>query len=341
VTKDTEFIRHLPQVMTRINEWSVICDTTMNIPQVRLEPDPATLQNCVVVVYPEVSFPTYDPTKGFGAFVDKHIDLMNAALKYYVLQGAAAIVLPCKVQAFDWNLPLPSDSNGCPWRFTQHVGPAPHNLEYYKIFIRPVVEPIEPVNIGRFQKKKQNKRAKNEGKAGSAPVSSASSADEFDATYPDIALTSVVSATNYLISCNIANSYRNSWFLHRKSINSILESYSQNVVPDFAMTAPLPLKPLPDYELKVVIEGGANVSDAVLLGYYSRLAQAQEQEEAAKDAATRIEDDDYGGDDDMSEGRGEEDGDFATITNAGQFKVEVEKREVKQPADQKVDKKLF
>jgi len=293
-----------------VKDWSVLCDSSVAIPSVKFEADPATLQNCVVMVYPEVAFPTFDPNKGFDEFVRKHMLQMNAALKHYVLQQAEVIILPCKVQNFSWNLPTPVDAHGQPWKISQHVGPAPHNLEYYKIFVRPRVEiddDILLVKKGMGARKKEKKDAKLS--------SGESSGDDrkLIVSYAPVTLTATISVGNYLISCNIANSYRNSWFLHRRSINSILEGYHLNVVRDVVLSLPPPLKPSTEYELRKAIESGIDVDQQQLLQYYTGLS----------DFVNNDDDDTYD-DGDMDEDPEGDPDELSTVTTAQGFKVEVE-----------------
>jgi len=134
-------------------------------------------------------------------------------------------------------------------------------------------------------------------------------------SYAPVTLTPAVSATNYLISCNIANSYRNSWFLHRRSINSILEGYKLNIVRDVVLSLPPPLKPATEYELKKAIESGIDVDQEQLLRYYTGLAEFDENYDSEMDD-----------DGDMDKNPDEDPDKLSAVSSASEFKVEVEKQ---------------
>lgn len=289
ITNDCELIRHFPQVIhkTRVPRWSVVSEISTKIPGVTIVARVPTMQNCAVIFYPDVSFPTFEPDKGFPAFVDTHkVSYLNV-LDHWANLHAAVIVFPCKIQDLKWNL----QRKGEDWHYQNCMGPAPHNLEYYKVFKRVCVVPklpdkddvdfadvsveassesdteilIEngPPKVGMSQKRKTNQKTR----------ARRVDADQVQLKMPNVVVTTAVSLSQYLISCNISNAYRNSWFLHRQAINDVLETYQINVVPSAKLCAPPKLKYSTKSEIDMAYQNGSNPDSVALFEFYEKYSE--------------------------------------------------------------------
>jgi len=164
---------------------------------------------------------------------------------------------------------LPKTETGIDWLYRNCVGPSPHNLEYYKCLYDRT-----------YMDDKNNKQDLG---------------SKFQFTLE-------INAQSYMAGCNVANSFRNTSFLHRVPLEKIFADAKIVHVPLVALGKIPPLKKLTEQELQESLaDGGQAISNEDLLLYY----QASSKEEMSKLLEREDEADDQPSDEeDVFEGMG-------------------------------------
>jgi len=270
-TNDTKFIRLLPQVV-KVKKWAVVSNTQMSIPGVKIVPLVKTLQHCAALVFIDLNLPTYEPKSGWDKYVaSQKIALFNA-IQPTMLLAPALMIYPCKVLEFGWtNFNAPTDEK----QFGFDGYEATEHLgptPHNLEYIRVMRRVAEPMAL-KFK------------------------------------VTTRIQFSNYLQTCNVANSFRNTYFLHRHPINQIFERYKLPYVASFVPGPPPALIALTPSALEQVIHEGYATPEQFMEYYLKfkdedQLGQdpdGEERSSTSSSSGSDSDDDDHDGSIDESE----------------------------------------
>jgi len=269
-TEDAEFLRHCVNHISDDITWFAVTKVKMDMPKVNKVTMVPTLQNKAVMFFPEDALPNLVPKHGFERLVADQKESISALLQPLMGLGPAVLIYPTKVLDLDWNpqrfrlfeegafKDVPNPEYG----HMSVIGPAPHNLEYYKI----VYAKTHTITVNGKAERRDTK----------------------------VTMTTPLTMETYLKSCNIANSYRNTWFLHRVPLDKIFEGAKVPFVQAVPLGKKLELKPLSMNQLLQATVNGSELSSEDLLRFY---AYQQKERSLLNLEREREEDDDYDSDD--------------------------------------------
>jgi len=261
-TNDTKFIRLIPQVM-KVKHWCIVSSTTMEIKGVKIVNYVRNLNDAAAIIYPDLKLPTWDPKADWDTYLGlQKVALFNVLQPYLALKPAA-LIYPCKVLQFDWSqfIPLPDGQKTSDYE------------RYYtsREFVGPTPHNLEYMRVTAV-------KAAN-----------------------GVRVTAPVNFPTYLQCCNVSNSFRNTYFLHRKPINEVLSEYQLPYVPDISLVPPPPLKPETESELRNVIDSGEATADQ-MVEYFSKFSIEKDDDSAGSESAG---DSNGNGDDEASDEKSE------------------------------------
>jgi len=244
-TEDAEFLRHCVNHISDTITWFAVTKVKMDMPKVTKVTMVPSLQNKAVMFFPEDALPNLLPKHGFERLVADQKESISALLQPLMGLGPAVLIYPTKVLDLEWN-PQRSrvfdegvfkDAPNLNYDHMSVIGPAPHNLEYYKIVYA---------------------------KTHSVLVNGKSEVRD-----TVVSMTTPLTKDTYLKSCNIANSYRNTWFLHRVPLDKIFAGAKIPYVEVVPLGKKLELKPLSYNQLLEATVNGSELSSEDLLRFYA------------------------------------------------------------------------
>jgi len=267
-SEDTDFLRYCPNFLPKDTIWSAVSKTKMIIPGVNVVNMVSTLQNKAALVFIEDVIPNLGPKQGIQELVVEQKTNCHRLIQLYLSLEPSLFIFPCKVLDLDWNPRQDFKAKldlGDQYRFRNCVGPSPHNLEYYKCLYN---------NTYRDSK---NNVVDLGGKFN---------------------LTLELSAGTYMAGCNVANSFRNTFFLHRVPLEKIFRDSQIVHVPLVRLGKIPPLKKMTEQELQESIAlGGEAISNEDLLSYYLTSSKSEMSSKLDRED----EEGEYGSDDDIFE----------------------------------------
>jgi hypothetical protein len=148
------------------------------------------------------------------------------------------------------------------------AGPSPHNLEYFKCLAKDEYEAKPFTDRWSF-----------------APVH-----DE----------------RSYLTVCVLANSFRNTWFMHRRPLEDIFAKAKCKFIQLLPLGLIPPLVPVEAYEIQVALDNGVQLSTEDVMAHYAHFESKSLK--TAVDTERLLEEDDVRSDDDDNDQRSNADG---------------------------------
>jgi len=238
-TEDTDFLRQCPSVIDKSIKWQAVTKSKMDMPNVTRVNMAKTLQKCAALAFIDDPLPNLNPKKGISSLVSEQKDSLMRLIQPLLLLDPSLLIFPCKVLDLAWNPMIEFDDDGAElpslYGTRNCAGPSPHNLEYYKCI---------------FKKEKFSKKS----------------------NLPEFSFTPEHDKSSYLKVCNVANSYRNTWFLHRTPLEEIFNMAKCIYVPLVPAGKAPPLKAMTENELQVAITNGEAVSPEDLINYYKQFS---------------------------------------------------------------------
>jgi len=247
-SEDTDFLRYCPNFLPKDTKWAAVSKTKMIIPGVKVVNMVPTLQNCAALVFVEDVIPNLGPKQGIKELVAEQKTNCHRIIQLFLSLEPALFIFPCKVLDLDWNprwdLKAKTDI-GDQYRVRNCVGPSPHNLEYYKCLYNLTYKDDRGISQELSSK---------------------------------FALTLELTPETYMAGCNVANSFRNTFFLHRVPLEKIFRDSHIVHVPLVNLGKIPPLKEMTEQELQESLAvGGDAISNDDLLNFFLSSAKSEEK----------------------------------------------------------------
>jgi len=238
-SEDTDFLRYCPKFIPQDTVWTAVSKTKMIIPGVKVVNMVSTLQNRAALVFIEDVIPNLGPKQGIQELVVEQKTNCHRLIQLYLSLDPAIFIFPCKVLDLNWNPRFDikaKGEDGIQYKFRNCVGPSPHNLEYYKCLYNNTYKDTKNNVVGLGDK---------------------------------FSLTVELSEASYMASCNVANSFRNTSFLHRVPLEKIFKDSQIVHVPLVRLGKMPPLKKMTEQELQESLAfGGESISNDDLLSFF-------------------------------------------------------------------------